>query len=278
MEEQFDHFHNATATKEATGLQLKATFDAAANGKTGGEKGEGDGMAVDDFVRAFREHGTLRDKLDDERLRKLFTDTVVDANGRLSFKEFSNLMTMSEVDLLKMKQLNILNQFALKVDGLVNVEPSREDVYFGEALRGEESELDGYDLVVAQNLSMQLYERRVASLQRFVSMCVMFHQMGKRVADFWPAVSFGLLGYRMDRTHSIMRIATTASPVSGADVRERMHHLALRSEFKRAVHLIRAAVKIWSTDTFYKKKYRERRLLSPLDSSRQPLDSSRHLD
>ena len=38
---------------------------------------------------------------------------------------------------------------------------------------------------------------------------IMFHQMGKRVADFWPAVSFGLLGYRMDRTHSIMRIATT---------------------------------------------------------------------
>jgi len=27
----------------------------------------------------------------------------------------------------------------------------------------------------------------VASLQRFVSMCVMFHLMGKRVADFWPA-------------------------------------------------------------------------------------------
>ena len=29
----------------------------------------------------------------------------------------------------------------------------------------------------------------------------------------------------MDRTHSIMRIATTASPVSGADVRERMEEL-----------------------------------------------------
>lgn len=35
-------------------------------------------------------------------------------------------------------------------------------------------------------------------------MCVIFHTMGRRVADFWPAVSFGLLGYRIDRTHSIM--------------------------------------------------------------------------
>jgi hypothetical protein len=34
-------------------------------------------MAVGHFVRAFREHGTLRDKLDDARVRKLFTDTVV---------------------------------------------------------------------------------------------------------------------------------------------------------------------------------------------------------
>ena len=75
-----------------------------------------------------------------------------------------------------------------------------------------------------------------------------------------------------------LRRYTTASPVSGADVRERMHHLALRSEFKRAVHLIRAAVKIWSTDTFYKKKYREQRLLSPLDPSGLQLDPSGHLD
>jgi hypothetical protein len=31
-------------------------------------------------------------------------------------------------------------------------------------------------------------------------------------------VSLGFLNYDMSRTHSIMRIATTASPVSGAEV------------------------------------------------------------
>ena len=71
--------------------------------------------------------------------------------------------------------------------------------------------------------------------------------MGKDVADFWANVSLGFLGsarapvgtcvrlaachankeakwlnarrrrYDMSRTHSIMRIATTASPVSGAE-------------------------------------------------------------
>eukprot|EP00957_Ditylum_brightwellii_P205091 15342249-Ditylum_brightwellii.AAC.1 len=45
----------------------------------------------------------------------------------------------------------------------------------------------------------------------------------------------------MDRTHSIMRIATTASPVSGADVRERMQMLRLLNKINRSVHIISIA-------------------------------------
>jgi hypothetical protein len=85
---------------------------------------------------------------------------------------------------------------------------------------------------------MELYESRVASLQRFVAMTVMFHQMGKQVQDFFPRISFGYLGYQMDRTHSILRIATTASPVSGDAVRERMETLHLRSKFQNAARII----------------------------------------
>eukprot|EP00957_Ditylum_brightwellii_P203244 15333864-Ditylum_brightwellii.AAC.1 len=66
----------------------------------------------------------------------------------------------------------------------------------------------------------------------------MFHQMGMRVQSFFPRISFGLLGYRMDRTHSIMRIATTASPVSGSEVRERMQVLELASKIEQSVSLI----------------------------------------
>ena len=65
-----------------------------------------------------------------------------------------------------------------------------------------------------QGLVQVLSESRFASLQRLVAFFVMFHAMGKDVADFWPAVSCGLLGYDISRSQSIMRVATTASPVS----------------------------------------------------------------
>jgi hypothetical protein len=46
------------------------------------------------------------------------------------------------------------------------------------------------------------------------------------------------MGYKMERTHSIMRIATTASPVSGDAVREQMQLLKTRARFINAANLI----------------------------------------
>ena len=129
--------------------------------------------------------------------------------------------------------------------GLVQVQASKER-YFGEELR-KHSQLGVNSMAMSQSqhFSMELYESRVASLQRFVAMTVMFHQMGMRVQSFFPKISFGLLGYRMDRTHSIMRIATTASPVSGADVRERMEELRLVLKIERSVQLIARTWRKW---------------------------------
>lgn len=119
-----------------------------------------------------------------------------------------------------------INRFNQNHKGLLVVEPSEEE-YFGEKFKHESnSVISSFSLSKSQTLAMELYESRIASLQRFVSMCVIFHQVGSRVQSFFPKISFGLWGYSMDRTHSIMRIATTASPVSGADVRERMAYLA----------------------------------------------------
>merc|ERR1711871_1095559 len=39
-------------------------------------------------------------------------------------------------------------------------------------------------------------------------------------------MSCGMLGYDMSRSHSIMRIATTASPVPGYDVRQKILEIA----------------------------------------------------
>ena len=78
------------------------------------------------------------------------------------------------------------------------------------------------ELCDRQRSLQQLYETRFASLQRLIAFFVLFYAMGKRVQDFWPAVSLGLLGYDMSRSQSMLRVATTASPISGSEVRSRI--------------------------------------------------------
>ena len=85
---------------------------------------------------------------------------------------------------------------------------------------------------------MKLYESRIASLERCVAFFVMSHALGRTVADWWPFWTLGVFRYRIDRTHSIMRIATTASPVSGADIRERMKQLALVKQCRNTLSKI----------------------------------------
>jgi len=130
------------------------------------------------------------------------------------------------------------------------VEPSEEE-FFGSTLVGSMASSGGgdiahqYKVAESQTHSMNLYETRIASMQRAVAMYVMFHEMGKRCAQFWPNWSCGLLRYRMDRTHSIMRIATTASPVSGAEVRGRMHHLAKLKEWRMSCSAMARVTRDW---------------------------------
>ena len=130
-------------------------------------------------------------------------------------------------------------------EGVIQVKPSNEFI-FGEGLiEKRSSPSDPIQLSVgamkSQKLVQELYESRIASMQRFVSMVVMFHQMGDRVEKFFSKNSFGLLGYDKDRSHSIMRIATTASPVSGADVRERKRVISLIRKINRSVEIITKA-------------------------------------
>ena len=82
---------------------------------------------------------------------------------------------------------------------------SLESVYGKRLLDHTASVAESLELAKTQNISMQLYESRIASLQRAVAFFVMFHEMAAAVADFWSFVSFGFLGYRIDRTQSIMR-------------------------------------------------------------------------
>ena len=59
---------------------------------------------------------------------------------------------------------------------------------------------------------------------------------------FWLSWTFGYLKYDMARTHSIMRVATTACPVSGMEVRERQKFLAFSRQWNMVTHRIRNAI------------------------------------
>ena len=195
-------------------------------------------ISLDEFIAAYQKIDAGTSK---EHLQKMFEEADVDDSGKLSFDEFLRVARVPNL----LAELGTKNRDSR---GLVQVQASKEQ-YFGEELRMHSTPgVDSFAMSRSQHFSMELYESRIASLQRFVAMTVMFHQIGYRVQSFFPKVSFGVFGYRMDRTHSIMRIATTASPVSGADVRERMEELRLMLKIERSVQLICRTWKKWKME------------------------------
>lgn len=181
----------------------------------------------------------LQSKFSEEELRNLFMLADKTQTGHLDYNEFIELLQSSGFgNGIKLPPSHRDDR------GHIQIDASREK-YFGETLRKYNAGKAGrhVDFMVArgQENAMYLYEARVASLQRFVAMTVMFHQMGTRVEKFFEKISFGFLGYRIDRTHSIMRIATTASPISGSDVKQQMRRLKLMKKVKRSVYIISVA-------------------------------------
>jgi len=177
-------------------------------------------------------------------LEELFHQFDIHNEGAISYDRFYDLMSMNSIQIEESLERPIRDE-----KGLIQVQANNEN-FFGESLvdraRGKAKRKNGDVLLPmgatkSQNFAMHLYESRIGSLQRFVSMTVMFHQMGWRVQNFFSKWSFGLIGYRMDRTHSIMRIATTASPVSGADVRDRKQAIYYMRKIHHAVQVISSA-------------------------------------
>lgn len=140
-------------------------------------------------------------------------------------------MKLEEADIVR----KLLHHRFRDEKGLLFVRPS-DETYFGAEM--DVSGISLFSQAQSQHFSMELYESRVASLQRFVALCVIFHEMGRKVQSFFHNYSFGLLGYKMNRTHSFLRIATTASPVSGDSISDQMEKLRIRASFQNAVHHI----------------------------------------
>mmetsp|Transcript_8660 Transcript_8660/g.12257 ORF Transcript_8660/g.12257 Transcript_8660/m.12257 type:complete len:310 (+) Transcript_8660:70-999(+) len=215
--------------REQAGMdRIRKMFDLMDTDKTGEIQLEG-------FIEVFQKFDPNMDR---ESCIKIFREADVDEGGTLDFDEFVKITKMPQSDMVSTLQTKN------RTDRGLRVVPASTEMYFGEELRkNAPSHIKSFDLAKSQTFAMELYESRIASLQRFVAMTVLFHQMGKRVQEFFPRISFGYLGYRMDRTHSIMRIATTASPVSGADVRERMEHLQIKKNILSSVAMVKRAWK-----------------------------------
>jgi hypothetical protein len=108
----------------------------------------------------------------DDQLDAIFQEADLDGGGTLDFDEFSMIAKIPEVEVLG--KLGVQNR---DERGLLHVEQSME-AFFGEELRKNAPKGVGAFLMSqSQNLSMELYESRIASMQRFVSMTVMFHQV-----------------------------------------------------------------------------------------------------
>ena len=184
----------------------------------------------DECLRAFKQ---IDSTLSKAQIIKIFDEFDVNRDGFLDFDEFMQLARMSKVKLAR--QINTVDRDA---NGLLSIVPSSES-FFGEDLRkSAPTSISSFAMSKGQHFAMELYESRIASMQRFVAMCVIGHTMAKKVRDFFPRWSCGLFGYNMDRTQSIMRIATTASPVSGADLRERMERLRLVRTIHNSIRTI----------------------------------------
>jgi hypothetical protein len=68
------------------------------------------------------------------------------------------------------------------------------------------------DLLESQADVETFIECRFLAAERYTAFLVLFHAMAARVAGFWP------LTYDVSRSQSCLRVATTASPVSAADL------------------------------------------------------------
>ena len=187
----------------------------------------------DKFLAAYK---FIDPSLSKDDAIKLFEEGDLADSGELSFSEFLRVLTTPQLKLQATKNRNIRDHV-----GLVCVKPSEGKFFDDDIYQRDIAGVSKIALAKSESLSMELYEGRIASLQRFVSMTVMFHQLGHRVQSFFRNISFGWWGYRMDRTHSIMRVATTASPTSGAHVRKQMEVLRVFNILNRAAHTITAA-------------------------------------
>ena len=173
---------------------------------------------------------TRKDFFSEHALKLHVAKTGKSADGMSASALMGTLSTLDMDVFEKVKQRPAAErpEFIKKMEPMWGEGAFSDEHFVGEWMASDDKfkGMNAAELMEKQGQLQELYEGRIASMQRLVGFLVLFHEMARRVQDFWPAVSFGIFGYDMSRSHSIMRIATTASPISGSDVRHKMIELA----------------------------------------------------
>ncbi|XRB03994.1 glutamine amidotransferase type 2 domain-containing protein [Pycnococcus provasolii] len=215
------------------------------------------GNGVYDVIGDAEETAKMKCPLSEPQIAELFHAYDADESGTLDWMEFNLLYTKAKSSLGLMTNVNA------KISATSMPTISHEDV-FGDKMRKGAPNSSLADMVGAQNISMELYESRCASFQRCIAFIVLFHAMGESIAAFWRTiVPFEVFAYRADRTHSIMRIATTASPVSGADVRLIMKKLKLKAQWYDSLKQLGSLTEKIRTKATIREMSREKLVQSP---------------
>ena len=156
-------------------------------------------MVFTEFEKGFASVGPKDLALTRKELKVVFDRFDADCDGALTRRECRSIYAADSVTLLSYAKAKLTGSTE-SFEKCWSIPESLEDIFGDHLLSHSSSPEQAFKLAKTQNLSMLLYEGRIASLQRALAFFVMFHEMGKCISDFWPSVSFGLLRYRMDRT------------------------------------------------------------------------------
>ncbi len=148
-----------------------------------------DGCGTIDLEKFIRAYNSVNGGLSRKEVEMIFHAANVDSSGELDYWEFERVMSLQGHDMIR--RLHHAGQRNER--GMLEVKPSTEDFFGAEFYASAPPGIDAFEQAQLQHFSMELYESRIASLQRFTALCVMFHQMGKRVQDFFPRYSMGLM-------------------------------------------------------------------------------------
>lgn len=126
-------------------------------------------ISLDYFIMAYQSVHPLTPVSEIERI---FRKADRSSSGHLRLKDIKRVLTVGGTQLT--------HRFFLARNhdpqsGLPQVMPSKEE-YFG-ANKNKRPSINSFGQALHQQCSMELYESRIASLQRFVAMTVLFHQM-----------------------------------------------------------------------------------------------------